>query len=104
METKVCKTCGIAKPTAGAVKADSLVESMLGCTIGYFKEYFCSLFVNGMSWDAFMRGEIHIDHKKPCVVYDLTKESEQRECFAYTNLQPLWKIDNLKKGKKYDRC
>lgn len=74
---------------------------LLGCTIDDFKNYFQSLFTEGMSWDKYMEGGIHIDHIIPCVKFDLTKEEEQKKCFHYTNLQPLWAIENLKKGAKY---
>jgi hypothetical protein len=40
----------------------------------------------------------HIDHIKPCFKFDLTNPAQQRECFNYTNLQPLWAFDNLSKG------
>jgi len=45
-------------------------------------------------------GKWHVDHIKPCASFDLTKASEQRECFHYTNLQPLWASENLAKGSK----
>ena len=45
-------------------------------------------------------GKWHIDHIKPCSSFDLTKPSEQRECFHYTNLQPLWASENLSKGNR----
>ena len=45
-------------------------------------------------------GKWHIDHIKPCASFNLTKPSEQRECFHYTNLQPLWASENLAKGSK----
>jgi hypothetical protein len=54
-----------------------------------------------MSWEKVMNGEIHCDHRRPCASFDLSKPSEQRKCFHYTNLQPLWAKDNLEKGKKY---
>lgn len=41
----------------------------------------------------------HIDHIKPCCSFDLTKADQQRECFHFTNLQPLWAKDNLRKNK-----
>ena len=45
-------------------------------------------------------GKWHLDHIKPCSSFDLTKASEQRKCFHYTNLQPLWASENLAKGSK----
>tara|TARA_R110000824_G_C15024032_1_gene658691 strand:+ start:61 stop:789 length:729 start_codon:yes stop_codon:yes gene_type:complete len=51
-----------------------------------------------MTWDNY--GEWHIDHIKPCSSFDLTCLSEQKICFHYTNLQPLWAIDNLVKQNK----
>jgi hypothetical protein len=84
------------KPT-NAYKVDKS-EKLLGCSIDYFKKYFSSLFTDGMNWDKFMSADIEIDHIKPCAKFDLTQESEQRSCFHYTNLQPLWWQDNNKKG------
>lgn len=55
-------------------------------------------FKERMSWDNY--GEWHIDHIIPCASFDLTKESEQKKCFHYKNLQPLWAKDNIIKGCK----
>ena len=71
---------------------------LLGCTMEEFKKYLESKFTKGMTWD-----KIHIDHIKPCILFDLTNPEEQAKCFHYTNLQPLWAIDNLKKGAKYEK-
>ena len=76
-------------------KSDSLT-GLLGCSIDDFKEYIGSKFKEDMSWDNY--GAWHIDHVKPCASFDLSKEEEQKECFHYTNLQPLWAEDNLKKS------
>lgn len=54
-----------------------------------------------MSWENY--GEWHIDHIKPCSSFDLSDPKQQKECFNYTNLQPLWAIDNLKKSYKYEK-
>lgn len=81
------------------VKSAGTME-LLGCTIDFFKTYFESLFTEGMNWEKYMEGGIHIDHIIPCSKFDLTKEEEQRKCFHYTNLQPLWALDNLIKGTK----
>ena len=63
------------------------------------KMYLESKFYDGMSWNNM--GEWHIDHVKPCSSFDLTKIKEQKKCFHYTNLQPLWAKDNLSKSNKY---
>jgi len=57
-------------------------------------------FKKGMSWDN--HGEWHIDHIIPCASFDLTKPSEQKKCFHYTNLQPLWARENLQKGARLE--
>jgi len=44
------------------------------------------------------QGVWHVDHIKAVANFDLEDEEEQKKCFHYTNLQPLWAEDNLKKG------
>jgi FKBP-type peptidyl-prolyl cis-trans isomerase len=83
------------------IKSESTMN-LLGCTIDEFKIHFESLFIDGMTWDKYMEGGIHIDHKIPCIAFDLTDIGQQKKCFHYSNLQPLWAIDNLKKGVKYE--
>jgi len=55
-------------------------------------------FQSGMTWNN--HGLWHVDHIIPCVAFDLTKPEQQRTCFHYKNLQPLWGIENIKKGAK----
>ena len=74
---------------------------LLGCTKNEFIKYFEAKFTEGMLWEKVGK-EIHIDHIKPCCSFDLTTEEEQKKCFHYTNLQPLWGKDNLSKGGKYE--
>lgn len=72
---------------------------LLGCSISYLKEFLEGKFKEGMNWEN--HGEWHIDHIRPCVLFNLLDEEEQKKCFHYTNLQPLWAIENLSKGCKY---
>lgn len=69
----------------------------IGCSIDFLKSHLESLFSPEMSWERFLNGEIHIDHIRPCCSFDLTDPEQQRKCFHYTNLQPLWAVDNWKK-------
>jgi len=71
----------------------------LGCCKEEFIEYFQSKFKENMSWNN--HGKWHIDHIKPCALFNLLDEEEQKKCFHYTNLQPLWASENLSKGCKY---
>ena len=79
-------------------KSGSAVKD-LGCTIEELKLYLESQFEDNMSWDN--HGEWHIDHIKPLASFDLTNEEELKKACNYTNLQPLWAKDNLKKGAKH---
>jgi hypothetical protein len=54
------------------------------------------LFKPGMSWDN--HGKWHIDHIKPCCSFDLTTEKSQKECFHFSNLQPIWAEDHYQKS------
>jgi len=69
---------------------------LLGADIDTVRQHLESQFKEGMSWDN--RGEWHIDHVIPCCKFDLTDIEEQKKCFHYTNLQPLWAKENLQKG------
>jgi hypothetical protein len=75
----------------------------LGCTILQLKEHLESQFKEGMNWENHNKYGWHIDHIIPCIDFDLTNSEEIKECFHYTNLQPLWWYENLSKGDKlYD--
>lgn len=57
-----------------------------------------------MSWQNRGRGhdKWHIDHVRPCASFDLTDPEQQKQCFHWSNMQPLWQTDNLRKGSKYE--
>ncbi len=80
------------------VKKCTNTLELTGCTVKFLIRYIEQQFTEGMTWEN--HGEWHIDHILPCASFNLLDEEQQRECFHYTNLQPLWKIDNLKKGAK----
>ena len=72
--------------------------SLTGADWSTFSAWIESKFQDGMTWDNY--GRWHIDHDKACAHFDLTKPEQQEECFHYTNLQPLWGLENIKKGSK----
>lgn len=69
----------------------------LGCSIFELKCYLESKFKKGMTWKNHGK-KWHMDHIKPFISFDLTKKSELSKACHYTNLQPLWISENLKKG------
>ena len=74
-------------------------ETLLGCTVEELWTHLEFQFTDGMTRDNY--GEWAIDHIKPCAAFGLSDPREQRRCFSYRNLQPMWGSDNSSKGDKY---
>ena len=94
-------TCALRSRITMAVRAQrtrkaARTEALIGCCVDQLKVYLASKFAPGMTWENY--GEWHIDHIRPCCSFDLTDSAQQLACFHYTNLQPLWAVDNLRKG------
>ena len=78
--------------------------TLVGCSISHLKDHLEKQFLPGMTWENY--GPVwHVDHMMPCASFDLIDPEQQRRCFHYTNLQPLWGPENCGKGDKiiYDR-
>lgn len=96
---KILLSSRIRQVLQGGYKSNRTVL-LLGCSIEFFKGYLSAQFKDGMSWNNYGYKGWHIDHIRPCASFDLSKPEQQKECFHYTNLQPLWWYDNLKKSDK----
>lgn len=70
---------------------------IVGCSPEFLKEHLENKFTEGMSWEL-MGQHIHIDHIIP--LSSAKTEDEIYKLCHYTNLQPLWAEDNLKKSNK----
>jgi len=81
----------------GNKKHDSSMN-LLGCSPDFFKKHIESNFTEGMTWENYGVKGWHIDHILPCASYDLSSLEQQKMCFHYSNLQPLWWYDNIKKS------
>ena len=77
--------------------------SALGCSIDEARDHLASQFSKGMSWENYGSGW-HIDHIKPLAAFDLTDPAQCAAACHYTNLQPMWAEDNLRKSKRYRPC
>jgi len=83
----------------GGRKSDS-TRKLTGCEPYQLQAHLEIQFKNGMNWENY--GKVwHIDHKRPCRSFDLTDPEQQRKCFHYSNLQPLFVSENQKKGGKW---
>lgn len=75
--------------------------SLVGCTATELKLYLEGLFQLGMTWANYGKKQgtwgWDIDHIIPCIAFDMTDTKQQKDCFHWTNLQPLWHPDNLRK-------
>lgn len=86
-------------------KVGSAVKD-LGCSVGELKQYLEKQFYTNikndekMTWGNYGFYGWHIDHIIPLSSFDLTKRKQFLKACHYTNLQPLWAEDNLKKGDK----
>lgn len=80
----------------GKYKKSEKSEFILGCKMADFINHISSKFIDGMTLGNY--GLWHIDHIKPFVL--AKNESDIFELCHYTNLQPLWAKDNLRKGAK----
>lgn len=79
-------------------------SELLGCTFQELRDHIESQWRDGMSWSNYGRvvGKWCIDHIRPCASFDLTDPVQQRECFNWINLSPLWVVDNQKKSSRWN--
>jgi hypothetical protein len=80
----------------GIKKSKKTIE-LLGCEIEFFMKYIENKFTDGMGFQNY--GKWHIDHIIPLASAGNDLKKMQELCH-YTNLQPLWAIDNIKKKDK----
>jgi len=83
-------------------------EELIGCSMPSLRMYLESKFDAGMSWENM--SDWDVDHIIPCALFDLSKPEHQKACFHFSNMQPLWRKDNLRKNiewikaRRYPGC
>ncbi len=72
---------------------------LLDCSLDFLREWLEFQFESDMTFEN--HGSVwHIDHVTPCSSFDMTDETQQKICFSWKNLQPLYCKDNLSKNGK----
>jgi hypothetical protein len=72
--------------------------NLVGCDYEFLMGYIENKFTEGMSWDNYGYYGWHLDHIIP--VSSAKTEKDVYKLYHYTNLQPLWAEDNLRKSNK----
>lgn len=85
----------------GKLRIEKTTE-LIGCSFAELKAHLESQFKDGMTWENYGQRGWHIDHIIPCAAFDLTDPEQQKKCFHYTNLQPMWCEENQRKTCYYN--
>ena len=82
--------------TRKGYKKNGFARDIIGCSWEELKSHIESQFQDGMTWEN--RSLWHVDHKIP--IASASSVEDVKRLNHFTNLQPLWKEDNLAKGAK----
>jgi hypothetical protein len=87
----------------GKLRAAHTLE-LLGCSTEMLIRHLESQFVDGMTKENYGNGDgkWNIDHIIPPPYFDLTDPEQQKQCFHYTNLRPMWYKPNISKSSWYN--
>lgn len=96
------RTSALVRASLKAGSKSKRTQELLGYSTEDLKAHLEAQFTKGMTWEAFMAGEIHIDHIVPVSAFSITSEDceEFRQCWCLSNLRPVWAKDNLSKGAR----
>jgi hypothetical protein len=79
-------------------KKPSKTMDLLGCSLERLRAHIESQFQVGMTWEN--KGQWHVDHIIPMAQININDPESIKRICHYTNLQPLWAQDNLRKGAR----
>jgi len=77
----------------------SFIINLLGCNAQTFYDHMIKQMPNDMTEADLSSGDVHIDHIRGRALFDLTDPKQWQECWHFTNLRPLWAIDNWSRPK-----
>ena len=84
---------------SGRLKDSKDTMRYVGCALEFLMTHLEKSFKKGMTWDNY--GNIwHVDHIIPCARYNHNEEEQVKRCWNWQNLQPMFAMENVKKGDK----
>ena len=86
----------------GIRKEDYTLE-LCGCTIPELRKHIEDQFTEEMIWENYSYEGWHLDHIRPCASFDLSDINQQKVCFNWRNLQPMWALENTVKQDRYSK-
>lgn len=89
----------VLRRTGQALKGRASPARVLGCDHPVLHDYIVDRFRPGMSWERYRQWEV--DHVRPLSA--ARTHGELIELCHFSNLQPLWRRENLVKGGALDR-
>lgn len=96
--------CGATKPSTEfykrSLKKTTKFVDYIGCTPEELKAHLEKQFQKGMTWDNHTTNGWHVDHILPLTPEEPISEEEIYKRCHYTNLQPLWAKDNMRKNNR----
>ena len=93
---------GSLRKSLKGIRKNAPTFTLLGYTPTELVNHLESQFTDGMSWNNM--SEWHIDHIRPVASfnYTTTECEDFKKCWALSNLQPLWAMENIIKSDKWD--
>ncbi len=93
---------GINHSLKKGVKAGRRWELLVGYTVDQLRRHLENLFRRDMTWKNYGKKGWEIDHKKPLAsfCFNCPEDKEFKAAWSLENLQPLWAIENQRKGAK----
>ena len=81
------------------IKGKNKTNKLIGCSLDFFHKWLLYL-ESELNIKNYGKNGWNIDHIIPCSFFNLENDDELKQCFHWTNLQPLSAMDNFKKGTK----
>lgn len=100
-----CQIAGAIRKTIKNNKNGRHWEDLVGYTLKDLTKYLKKTMPEGYTWQDYLEGKLHIDHKIPISAHNFTKPEHPdfKRCWALSNLRLLPARENLIKGKRLSR-